>query len=363
MIDQYHDLVRNVLQEGNHRPNRTGVDTISTFMQSYSIDLADGYPLLTTKDMDGFRWNSLIHEFLWYISGEHHIKNLREETKIWDQWADTEWNLPTAYGRFWRRYPIPEEDGQLPGEWWSTDDGEWIEEASDYYGVSEEDIREGINRWVSDEGGTKVFDQLQYVIDTLNGSHPFRGPESRRIVVNAWHPANAAVSKLPPCHYTFAFNVQGSKLNLHMTQRSGDIALGIPFNIAAYSLLMEIVAKQTNLAVGEFGHTIVDAHIYCGKGTRAEWYRHNLKRLQERVSAVKSRGGFNDVKEWLEADAPEEEDDGYDHVPGLLEQLSREPRRRPEIQIADKPIDRLEFDDIQLLNYDSHDGLRFNVAE
>lgn len=363
MIDQYHNLVRSVLEEGNHKPNRTGVDTISTFMQSYSIDLREGFPLLTTKDMDGFRWNSLVHEFLWYISGDHHIKNLRRETKIWDQWADEDWNLPTAYGRFWRRYPIPDESGQLPGEWWPTENGDWIKEASDQYDVSREKIREGLKRWVSEEDGTKVFDQLQYVIDTLNGDHPYRGPESRRIVVNAWHPANAAVSKLPPCHYTFAFNVQNGSLNLHLTQRSGDVALGIPFNIAAYSLLMEIVAKQTNLAVGEFGHTIVDAHIYCGNGTRAEWYRHNLKRLQDRIAAVEGRHEFRAVKDWLEQDAPDEGSEGYDHVPGLLEQLSREPRKKPEIEIADKPLDALEFEDINLHGYDAHEGLQFKVAE
>lgn len=363
MVEKYDHLVRDVLQEGNHKPNRTGVDTISTFMQTYSIDLAGGFPLLTTKDMDGFRWKSLIHEFLWYVSGEHHIKNLREDTKIWNQWADEEWNLPTAYGRFWRRYPIPTPNGQLPGEWWLDGDDDWIEHASNHYGVPRQEILEGVNRWVTEENGTKVFDQLKYVIDTLNGDHPFRGPESRRIVVNAWHPANAAVSKLPPCHYTFAFNVQNGKLNVHLTQRSGDIALGIPFNIAAYSLLTEIIAQQTNLAVGEFGHSIVDAHIYCGKGKRAEWYRDNLKRLQGRVRAVNDKSGFKDVKEWLEADAPEETDDGYDHVPGLLEQLSREPRERPKIQIADKPIDDLKFDDIQLLDYESHEGLRFKVAE
>ncbi|MDY6769920.1 MAG: thymidylate synthase, partial [Candidatus Nanohaloarchaea archaeon] len=99
-MEQYLDLVRNVLADGNYKENRTGVDTISTFMQSYEIDLQEGFPLLTTKKMDGFRWNSLIHELLWYFSGEHHVRNLREETKIWDDWADDDWNLPTAYGRF-----------------------------------------------------------------------------------------------------------------------------------------------------------------------------------------------------------------------------------------------------------------------
>ncbi|MDY6761812.1 MAG: thymidylate synthase [Candidatus Nanohaloarchaea archaeon] len=362
-MEQYLNLVRNVLQDGNYKPNRTGVDTVSTFMQSYEVDLQDGFPLLTTKKMDGFRWNSLIHELLWYFSGEHHIRNLREETKIWDDWADDDWNLPTAYGRFWRRYPLPDTEGQLDGEWWPVEDADWIEEAAHYYGVSEEDIRNGIKRWVSTEEGNKVFDQVQYIIDTLNSEHPYRGPESRRLIVNAWHPANAAVSKLPPCHYTFAFNVQNDRLNLHLTQRSGDVALGIPFNIAAYSLIAHLIAGQTDFEVGTFGHTVVDAHIYCGKGERGRWYDSNIEELREKVQAAEEGSDFLAVRDWIEETAPAEDEDGYDHVPGLLKQLSREPLDRPSIDIADRPLDELEYDDIQLDDYRSHDGIRFEVAE
>ncbi|MDY6773599.1 MAG: thymidylate synthase, partial [Candidatus Nanohaloarchaea archaeon] len=244
-MEQYQDLVRTVLEDGNYRQNRTGVDTISTFMQSYEINLSKGFPLLTTKKMDGFRWNSLIHELLWYFSGEHHIRNLREETKIWDDWADDNWNLPTAYGRFWRRFPVPEKEGQLEGEWWPEEDADWIGQAEEHYGVSREEITDAMGRWVKEENGQKVFDQLRYVIDTLKGEHPYRSANSRRLVINAWHPANAAFSKLPPCHYTFVFHVLDGELNVHMTQRSGDIALGIPFNIAAYSLIANIVAQRT----------------------------------------------------------------------------------------------------------------------
>ena len=332
-MQQYLDLVADTLAGGSHKPNRTGVDTIASFSQQYTVDLQEGFPLLTTKDLSGFRWNSLIHEFKWYLSGEEHIRNLREETGIWDAWADEQGRLDTAYGRFWRRFPVPEEG--LDGEAWPADD----------------------HRWRNDDG---TFDQIQYVVDTLRES-----PNSRRLVVSAWHPANAAVSTLPPCHYTFVFNVQGDQLNCHLTQRSGDIALGVPFNIAAYALLTHAVAQETDFEVGEFGHTVVDAHVYCGEGDRGDWYADNLDRLQDRLADVDDREEYTTVREWLEAEAPDEADDseGYDHVPGLLTQLSREPRSRPAIEIADKPLDELVFDDIELLDYDPAPGISFAVAE
>ena len=332
-MQQYLDLVADTLAGGGHKPNRTGVDTIASFSQQYRIDLQEGFPLLTTKDLSGFRWNSLIHEFKWYLSGEEHIRNLREETGIWDAWADEQGRLDTAYGRFWRRFPVPEEG--LDGEAWPDDD----------------------HRWRNDDG---TFDQIQYVVDTLKES-----PNSRRLVVSAWHPANAAVSTLPPCHYTFVFNVQGDKLNCHLTQRSGDIALGVPFNIAAYSLLTHAVAQATGFEVGEFGHTVVDAHVYCGTDDRGAWYADNLDRLQDRLAAVDDREAYLAVRDWLETEAPDEpgESDGYDHVPGLLTQLSRHPRSRPRIEIADKPLDDLDFDDIELKEYDPAEGIEFAVAE
>ena len=334
---QYLDFVADTLTAGTHKPNRTGVDTISDFSHHYTVDLQNGFPLLTTKDLSGFRWNSLIHELLWYLSGEEHIRHLREETGIWDAWADGQGYLDTAYGRFWRRFPVPEEPDRLPGESWAGGDDR--------------------HRWQNDDG---TFDQLAYAIEQLN-----ENPHSRRIVVNAWHPANATVSTLPPCHYTFVFNVQDGRLNTHLTQRSGDIALGVPFNIAAYSLLTHAVANRTDLEVGQFGHTIVDSHIYCGTDARADWYADNLAALQSRVADVDTREGYADVREWLEANAPTETDgdEQTDHVPGLLTQLSREPREHPSITVADRPLDDLEFDDFQLSGYDPAPGIPFSVAE
>jgi thymidylate synthase len=338
-MQQYLDLVDRVLRTGTYKPNRTGVDTVSAFGQQYRVDLAEGFPLLTTKEMTGFRWNSLIHEFLWYLSGEEHVRTLSEETGIWDAWADEEGRLDTAYGRFWRRYPVPEGASQLPGESWPDEGHRWVTEEAD---------------------GRRTFDQIQCALDTLGES-----PNSRRIVVNAWHPANAAVSTLPPCHYTFVFNVQGDRLNVHLTQRSGDVALGVPFNVAAYALLCHAVARRTGFEVGEFVHSVVDAHVYCGKGERGDWYANNLDDLQARIAGVEARVEYLDVRDWLVGAAPGEPEgeEGYDHVPGLLEQCSRTPKARPRIEVADKPLDELTFEDIRLNGYESAPGLRFAVAE
>jgi thymidylate synthase len=278
-MKEYLDLVKLVLDEGVRKQSRTGVDTISYFAAFYKVDLSKGFPLLTTKKIE---WNSLLHEVLWYLSGENHIRNLRKHTKIWDAWADEEGNLETAYGYYWRHFPSAEKDKS----------GEWK-------------VRE--------------VDQIQYVIDEIK-----RKPYSRRLVVSAWEPGNATKSKLPPCHYSFAFNVSNGKLNCHLTQRSGDIALGIPFNLAAYSILTQIIAQETGLGLGYFAHTIIDAHIYVAeKGSSTE---------------------------------------KFDHREGLLEQLKREPLPLPSLKIAKKPINELQFEDFELIDYKYHEKIKFQVA-
>jgi thymidylate synthase len=278
-MKEYLDLVKTVIDNGTRKKSRTGIDTISYFGAFYKVDLQKGFPLLTTKKVE---WKSLLHEVLWYLSGENHIRNLRKHTKIWDAWADENGNLETAYGYYWRHFPSAEKD----------EDGNW-------------QVRE--------------VDQIRYVINELKNR-----PYSRRLVVTAWEPGNAAKSKLPPCHYTYVFNVNDGKLNCHLTQRSGDIALGIPFNLAAYSLLTQVIANEVGLESGQFAHTIVDAHIYVGdKGTPNE---------------------------------------RYDHLEGLKEQIKREPLPLPRLKIASKPIDELVFEDFELIGYQHHDKIRFEVA-
>lgn len=294
-MKQYHDLVKLVMNEGVRKSTRTGVDTISYFGAFYKVDLSKGFPLLTTKKME---WKSLLYEVLWYLSGEEHIRNLKQHTKIWDAWADENGRLQTAYGRFWRRYPVPEKSAALDGEIFVDENHPFVKRESN---------------------GALVFDQVGWVINEIK-----KNPNSRRLVITAWHPANAVISKLPPCHYTFAFNVSNGKLNCHLTQRSGDIALGIPFNLAAYSILTQIIAQETNLEPGYFAHTIIDAHIYIAdKGSPTE---------------------------------------KYDHLEGLKLQLEREPYPLPKLVIAKKPIDELKFEDFELIGYQHHPKIKFEVA-
>lgn len=294
-MKQYHDLVKLVMNEGVRKSSRTGVDTISYFGAFYRVDLSEGFPLLTTKKME---WKSLLYEVLWYLSGEEHIRNLKQHTKIWDAWADENGRLQTAYGRFWRRFPVPEKSAALDGEIFVDENHPFVRRESN---------------------GALVFDQVGWVINEIK-----KNPNSRRLVITAWHPANAVISKLPPCHYTFAFNVSNGKLNCHLTQRSGDIALGIPFNLAAYSILTQIVAQETNLELGYFAHTIIDAHIYVA-----------------------------------EKGSPTEK---YDHLEGLKLQLEREPYPLPKLVIAKKPIDELKFEDFELIGYQHHPKIKFEVA-
>lgn len=364
-MDAYLELAETVLQNGVHESNRTGVDTIvAPTPQSYTVDVGDGYPLLTTKDMSGYRWDSMMHEVVWYLSGEHHIRDLREKTKIWDAWADDDYNLPTAYGRFWRRYPVPDDSHQLPGEWWVSNMGEWVGDAIERYDTTEEELDALLDRWVTEEeNGVKTLDQIQYVVDTLNGKNPMRSPGSRRLMVSAWHPANATVSHLPPCHTFWGVNVIDGKLNLHLTQRSGDIAVGIPFNIACYTLILKVLAQITGYEVGAFSHTILNAHIYCGDAARGEWYEDNLGSMQNRFSEKGAQNTLESIESRLPEDNGDVRGNPLDHVPGLLKQVQRDPLDRPEIEIADVGINELQYEDIELVSYESHDGIPFGVAE
>ncbi|GAB5535964.1 MAG: thymidylate synthase [Rubricoccaceae bacterium] len=290
----YLDVVRRVLDTGVHKTNRTGTDTLSSFAEFYSVDLAEGYPLLTTKKV---YFSSMLREVLWYLSGADHIRELRQHTKIWDAWANEAGDLQTAYGRFWRRFPIPEVGVALGDEVWADAAHPNVAQEAD---------------------GSLSFDQIGYVVDTLQTA-----PMSRRLVVSAWHPANAAVSRLPPCHYTFCFNVtpgadgQPDKLNCHLTQRSADLALGVPFNLACYALLTQAIAQRVGMVPGQFAHTLIDAHIYVN------------------------------------------------HVDGLEEQLTRQPDPAPRLTIAGgerKALDALAFEDFHLEGYAPQPAIRFEVA-
>jgi thymidylate synthase len=296
-VKQYLDLVREVLSKGTRKPNRTGIDTLSTFNVNYEMDLRQGFPLLTTKEIS---WKNIVVENLWFLSGETNIALLKKHgCKFWDPWADDEGRVPSAYGNFWRHFPVHDApDAARPQAGYS--------------------------------------DQIAWMIEELK-----RNPMSRRLVVSAWAPGNAHTSQLPPCHVLFVCNVQIDEhgeplLCLHLTQRSADVALGVPYNIAGYALLLELFARFSGLRAGLLSHTLVDAHVYTAKadGQMAE----------------------------------------YDHVPGLRKQLEREPRPLPRLtldpairRLSDlKPL--LEADTAAILKsfalagYDPHPAIAFKVA-
>ncbi|MCK5922454.1 MAG: thymidylate synthase, partial [Methylococcales bacterium] len=242
-MKQYLKLVEHVINTGTRKVNRTGVDTISTFNHNYEIDLNQGFPLLTTKEVS---WKNIVIENLWFLSGSTDIRLLQKHgCKFWDPWADPDTSkVPSAYGNFWRHFPTTSKDGT--------------------------------------SNQLELNDQVAWVIGELK-----RNPMSRRLVVSAWSPGNAQNSQLPPCHAFWVLNTQydsqgEAQLCLHLTQRSADVALGVPYNIAGYAFLLHLIARFTNMSVGRFGHTLIDAHIYTCKpdGTMAE-YDHIPKLKQQ----------------------------------------------------------------------------------
>lgn len=209
-MKQYHDLLRQVLDKGTKKSDRTGTGTISIFGYQMRFDLAEGFPLLTTKKV---HTKSIIHELLWFLKGDTNIKYLKDNgVGIWDEWADVNGNLGPVYGSQWRS--------------WHTPDG-------------------------------RTIDQISNVIEQIK-----KNPDSRRLIVSAWNVADIDKMKLPPCHAFFQFYVLDGKLSCQLYQRSADIFLGVPFNIASYALLTMMVAQVCNLKLGEFIHTFGDAHIY-----------------------------------------------------------------------------------------------------
>ncbi len=209
-MKQYLDLLDHVLKNGVEKEDRTGTGTISVFGYQMRFDLADGFPVMTTKKL---HLRSIIHELLWFLNGDTNIKYLNDNrVSIWDEWADENGDLGHIYGYQWRSWPAA--DG-------------------------------------------KHIDQISQVIESIKTN-----PDSRRHIVNAWNVGELDNMALPPCHIMFQFYVANGKLSLQMYQRSADIFLGVPFNIASYALLLKMVARVTHLVPGEFVHTFGDAHIY-----------------------------------------------------------------------------------------------------
>ena len=217
-MQQYLDLLKHIRTDGVMKEDRTGTGTQSVFAYQMRFNLADGFPLLTTKKI---HLKSVIYELLWFISGNTNVRYLQEHgVSIWDEWADENGDLGPVYGHQWRSWPAPD--------------------------------------------GRKI-DQLSMVIDQIR-----RQPDSRRILVSAWNPGEVDRMALPPCHCLFQFYVAGGKLSCQLYQRSADVFLGVPFNIASYALLTLMLAQVCGLEAGEFIHTTGDTHLYCNHFEQAE---------------------------------------------------------------------------------------------
>jgi len=261
----YLDLMRHVLDHGTPKTDRTGTGTLSVFGHQMRFDLSEGFPLLTTKKL---HTKSIIHELLWFLRGETNVKSLQQRgVSIWNEWADDETGeLGPIYGHQWRSWPA------------------------------------------RDSGS---IDQIAQVIDQIR-----KNPDSRRLIVSAWNVADIPKMALPPCHLLFQFYVAEGRLSCQLYQRSADIFLGVPFNIASYALLTMMIAQVTDLEPGEFIHTLGDAHLY------------------------------------------------NNHLDQVREQLSREPRQLPTMRINPevKSIDSFAFEDFELVNYQPHPHIPAPVA-
>ncbi|MCX7987701.1 MAG: thymidylate synthase [Bacteroidales bacterium] len=263
-MKQYLDLLRHVLENGVRKQDRTGVGTLSVFGYQTRYNLQDGFPLLTTKKL---HVRSIIYELLWFLRGETNIKYLHDnKVTIWDEWADANGELGPIYGYQWRSWPTP--DGQH-------------------------------------------IDQISELIEQIK-----KNPDSRRLIVSAWNVADLPKMALPPCHILFQFYVAEGKLSCQLYQRSADIFLGVPFNIASYALLTHMIAQVCDLQVGEFIHTLGDAHIYLN------------------------------------------------HLEQVRIQLSREPRKLPQLKLNPKvkSIFEFQFEDIEIIGYDPHPHIKADVA-
>lgn len=261
---QYHDLIKTVLDNGVYKGDRTGTGTYSVFGHQMRFNLEEGFPVVTTKKV---HLRSIIHELLWFLKGDTNIKYLKDNgVSIWDEWADENGDLGPVYGYQWRS--------------WHTPDG-------------------------------RVIDQISNVIDQIKNN-----PNSRRLIVTAWNPADVDSMALPPCHAFFQFYVADGKLSCQLYQRSADIFLGVPFNIASYALLTMMMAQVCGLKAGEFVHTLGDAHIYSN------------------------------------------------HIEQAKLQISRDFRPLPTMKINPdvKDLFAFTYEDFELLNYDPHPHIKAQVA-
>ena len=328
-MELYKNIILKVLSEGVYTSKINGVDSINYFAFNYKVNVTETIPILTTRKI---YTKTIIAELLWMISGEKRITELKKHTSIWNNWADENDYLETSYGRFWRFYPTQN-----------------IENAKEKWIKSN-------NNFLSVKDGVLCFDQLLYILNQIKSK-----PNSRKHIISFWHPGNANFSNSAPCPIVLIFNVKGNLLNLHLTQRSCDLAIGFAYDLTLYSLLLKIVAKEVGLTPNDFSHSIVDAHLYVGENNfRGSFYKDNIKTLQKMI--VDSYGDFNPISSWIEKTSKHSDDKGLDHIPNILRQISRKPYTLPKVLLPDKPILDIKLKDIEFLSYQSHDKINFGLV-
>ncbi len=262
-MKQYLDLLQRILDEGTEKHDRTGTGTVSIFGNQMRFDMSQGFPLLTTKKL---HLKSIIYELLWFLRGDTNVKYLQEHgVRIWNEWADEDGELGPVYGHQWRSWPTP-------------------------------------------DGGH--IDQIKSVIDQIRHT-----PDSRRMIVSAWNVADIPQMHLPPCHCLFQFYVADGKLSLQLYQRSADTFLGVPFNIASYALLLQMVAQVCGLQPGEFIHTTGDTHIYLN---HLEQVKLQLTREPRQLPVMRLNPDVKDIFDFKYEDFQLEGYDPWPHIPGKV---------------------------------------------
>lgn len=296
--------------------------------------------------------NSIIHELIWFMRGDTNIKYLIDnKVRIWNEWG------------FERYLKSIGKELKMYSEEWKEELQSYVNKIRDdpeFYKTAGELGPVYGKQWRKWEADGEVIDQLKGVVETLKKS-----PNSRRIIVTAWNPAEVKNMALPPCHCFYQMSVRDGKLDLQLYQRSADTFLGVPFNIASYALLLLVLAKEAGLKPGRFIHTFGDSHVYCGAGERGKFYGDNLEELKRKVGSAKTSQDFKQILSWVEENAPKEPEgkEGQDHITAVLEQLSREERELPKIKInSDKSFEELEFEDFEIIDYNPHPAIRRNVA-
>ena len=271
-MQQYHDALRTVLEYGDESTDRTGTGTISYFGLQTRYRLADGFPLVTTKKL---HLKSIIHELLWFLSGDTNIRYLKDNgVSIWDEWADENGDLGPVYGRQWRAFPALAPTG-------GDKNGEPL-----YFGRS--------------------VDQVTQLVDSIKAS-----PDSRRLIVSAWNPGDLPRMALPPCHALWQVRVLNGRLHLQLYQRSADMFLGVPFNIASYALLLVMLAHVTGYEPGDFVHTLGDAHIYSN---HMEQVKLQLSRTPKATPGLRIKRDVSSIFDFRYDDF---EITGYDPDPAI----------------------------------------------